>query len=118
MLTISSILLALTSTTTEDPNTIFVVIGIAVVVLLLLLVSLGSPAKKVVKKYYCPHCNRQIDAAPPSAPVKRQGKNLRLSSQPVQAYSGSNQKKQKPAQVIARDGKKYCPYCKKKIIWD
>ena|SRR5436305_12471222 len=103
--------------TTADPNAIYVIIGI-VILFFIIMASSGTSAKKVVKKYFCPHCHRQINFTaspirnfqkyPPTA--RGQGNNLRLSNQLKKIYPRVNA----PIQRIG--GKMYCPYCKKEIV--
>lgn len=119
VLTSSSLFVALASAT-MDPNTAYILIGVVVVVFLFLLMasSSGTAAKRVVKKYYCPHCNRQINfTAPPGRPVQNQslsasargrGNTPHLQPRPVSPRIN--------APVQRRGGKIYCPYCRKEIL--
>ena len=115
MLTFSMISVALANTT-GDPTATYVIIGV-IIFFLIVAASSGTSAKKVVKKYYCPHCQRQINfTAPVIKPVQHspyaargQRNNVRLSNQPRMIFPRQN------APVEQRGGKKYCPYCKKEI---
>jgi ribosomal protein L33 len=116
MLTFSIIAVALANTT-ADPTAIYVIIGV-IVLFLIVAASSETAAKKVVKKYYCPHCHRQINFTAPvikpiqhyPRPARGQEHNSRLSNQLKNIYSRQN------APVQQRGGKKYCPYCKKQIL--
>ena len=114
---ISSISSAFANTTT-DPNAIYVLIIGIVVLFFIILASSGTSAKKVVKKYYCPHCHRQINyTAPQIRPIQQNPRSTRgqvnkppFSNRPKAMYPRVN------APVQKRGSKKYCPYCKKEII--
>jgi hypothetical protein len=121
MLTISSISIALASTT-ADPTMIYVIIGVVVLVFLIL-ASAGTSAP-TRRKQYCPYCRRQINySVPLNTPQRRhpvsahnQAHNRLLANRPGQIPRSHNRTESVPVPPVQRRGGNiYCPYCQGKL---
>ena len=117
MLTISAIAAALANPTTDNSSTnagIGIVIVVVLFIMLVGAVSSGNSAKKLVHKYYCPHCHKQVSYKPlqrkPAFSQAGQGRNQRLARQSRPIAPRIN------APVVRSIGKLYCPYCHKPIF--
>jgi hypothetical protein len=117
MLTISTIAAALANPPADNSSTNTIIgIGIFIVIFFLVVgaVSSGNSAKKLVHKYYCPHCHKQVKYTllqkQSTSSQTGQGKNQRFAQQSRPIVPRIN------APVVRRNGKMYCPYCQKQIF--
>ena len=116
MLTISAIATALANPAADNSsNNAIIVIGIVFLFILLVgAVSSGNSAKKLIHKYYCPHCHKQVSymslQQKPAFSQSRQGRNQRFVRQSRPITPRIN------APVVRSNGRLYCPYCHKPIF--
>ena len=117
MHTISAIAAAFASPTTDNSSTSAIaVIAVVLVGFLILMgvVSSGNSAKRLVRKYYCPHCHKQVrytslKKKPPFTQAKpRNNQRPTRRSRPLTPRIN--------APVVRRNGGMYCPYCHKPIL--
>ena len=119
MFTMSDILVALANLPADtSSNSAAIVVVVVVIMVIFAAASSGTSPKKLMKQYYCPHCKRPVTViAKPTRSVQklsvsreRQGKTPHPVSQPRVRVLRAN------APLQLREGKLYCPYCKKEVV--